>query len=334
MTGSLLDVRELSVTFESSAGPVNAVNGVSFDVARGEAVAIVGESGSGKSVTALSILGLLPGGQRSSGEIRFDGRDLRTLGERDLQRVRGSQIALIPQDPMTSLNPVLSVGRQLGLAIRRHSRMTRAAARDRAAELLDLVGLPNASRRLSDYPHQFSGGQRQRILIALAVSSDPALLVADEPTTALDVTVQAQIIELVGRLREQLGTAVVWITHDLGVVAGMVDRVVVMYAGRVVESGPTAAVFADPGHPYTAGLLRSLPPHDGPRRPLVPITGSPPDLLHLSQGCSFAPRCPFAVDACRAAVPAAVELAPGHAAACIRTLERRAVVADQTGGTT
>ena len=314
---ALLDVRRLVTRFDGDAGTVHAVNGISYSLQRGESLAVVGESGSGKSVGVLSVMGLIPSppGRVESGEVWFKGRDLLTLSAEQLRRVRGKDIAMIFQDPMTSLNPVLSVGLQLAEAISEHQGVSHRDALRRAAEFLELVGIAAAGRRLNDYPHQFSGGQRQRIMIAMALSCEPDLLIADEPTTALDVTVQAQITELVARLQRRLGMAVIWITHDLGVVAGLVDKVAVMYAGHIVEAAPVAALYRDTSHPYTLGLLESIPSLTAGGR-LVPIPGAPPDLLSPPRYCRFAPRCRFASERCRQQNPPLERLAGEHYAAC------------------
>jgi oligopeptide transport system ATP-binding protein len=318
----LLDVRDLTTYFFTSAGVVRAVDGVSFSLAQGEAIGLVGESGCGKSVSALSIMRLVPSppGRTVSGQVLFDGRDLLQLSEAELRRVRGAEIAMVFQDPMTSLNPVLPIGLQLVEALEFHRGMTRDAARRRAVELLDLVGIPAARRRIDDYPHQFSGGMRQRVMIAMAISCEPKLLIADEPTTALDVTIQAQILELLRRLRRELGMALILITHDLGVVAGICDRVNVMYAGKVVEAAEVDGAFGDPRHPYTLGLLNSVPRIDRPiGARLIPIEGMPPDLAGERAGCPFAPRCRFRIDRCVEDPPllqVAEDGAVPHRAAC------------------
>ena len=295
-----LEVRNLVTRFDTRRGVVRAVNGISYSVGAGESVAIVGESGSGKTVAALSIMGLVPDppGRVESGQVLLNGRDILPLSEREWQDVRGREIALIFQDPMTSLNPVLTVGRQLTEGVRRHLGLGKREARRRAGEILALVGIPDAQDRLSDYPHQFSGGQRQRIVIAMALSCRPAVLIADEPTTALDVTIQAQIVELVKDLQRQLGMAIVWITHDLALVAGMVDRVAVMYAGYIVEEAAVTDLYRAPRHPYTIGLLASMPTLDGPAVRLSSIEGTPPDLTQEFDACPFASRCPYAVERC------------------------------------
>jgi oligopeptide/dipeptide ABC transporter ATP-binding protein len=289
----LLTVDNLQVEFSGRNRTVRAVRGLSYQIRPGETLGLVGESGSGKSVSALSLLGLLPKRvSKTAGSATFEGRELIGLPEDQLRKIRGSKIAMIFQDPLSSLNPVLTIGRQITEALETHKAMERRAATKRAIELLDLVGIPNAKGRVNDYPHQFSGGMRQRAMIAMALSCEPSLLIADEPTTALDVTIQAQILSLLSRLRQELGMAVLIITHDLGVVAGFADRLAVMYAGRLVEHGPTEDLLAGPSHPYTIGLLRSLPRLDRPRQAaLTPIEGSPPDLAADLVGCPFAPRC-------------------------------------------
>ncbi|MFN8619160.1 MAG: ABC transporter ATP-binding protein [Chloroflexota bacterium] len=292
--GALLTVRDLQVEFVSGKRTVHAVRGLSYFIRPGETLGLVGESGSGKSVSALSLLGLLPDkvGRVSGGSAVFDGVELIGMPQDKLQKIRGDRIAMIFQDPLSSLNPVLRVGRQITEALQTHKGMSSQAAHRRAIELLELVGIPSAAKRVDDYPHQFSGGMRQRAMIAIALSCEPSLLIADEPTTALDVTIQAQILSLLKRLRTELGMAVLIITHDLGVVAGFADRLAVMYAGRMVEVGRTEDVLARPSHPYTVGLLRSLPRLDRPRQAaLTPIEGSPPDLGSPIVGCAFAPRC-------------------------------------------
>jgi oligopeptide transport system ATP-binding protein len=316
----LLDVRNLETHFHTQDGVVKAVNNVSFQINRGETLGIVGESGSGKSVTSLSIMRLVPNppGRIVGGKIMFDGENLLEASEDEMRRVRGNRIAMIFQDPMTSLNPVLTIGRQLTEAIELHLKLNGAQARERAVELLRLVGIPAAEKRLGDYPHQFSGGMRQRVMIAMALSCNPELLIADEPTTALDVTIQAQILELINRLKADLGTAVMIITHDLGVVAGMADRLAVMYAGRVVEEGPTAEIFANPRMPYTIGLLNSIPRLDEEvKRKLTAIRGLPPDLINLPEVCPFAPRCDWAQEACTRQTPPLRSVGADHRAACL-----------------
>ena len=285
---------------------MNAVNDVSFQVEAGETVAIVGESGCGKSVSMLSILRLLPEppARIESGAVLFKGSDLFKVSRRDLRKITGREIAMVFQDPMTSLNPVMTIGRQISEGLRTHIGITEASARLKVVELLRLVGVPSAAERLDDYPHQFSGGMRQRVMIAMALACDPALLIADEPTTALDVTIQAQILRLINRLKQQLGMSVIWVTHDLGVVARLADRVAVMYAGAIVEEASVTDFYAAPLHPYSRGLLQSLPgPSAAPRGRLLPIGGQPPNLLRLPAGCAFADRCPIAITRCRHEAP-------------------------------
>ena len=316
---ALLEIVDLEVEFASQGRTVRAVDRVSLTLERGETLGIVGESGSGKSITAMSIMRLVPvpPGRYAGGRILFEGRDLLTAPDADLRRVRGKEIAMIFQDPMTSLNPVLTVGRQITEVLETHMGMSAAAARTRAGELLDLVGIPSAARRLDDHPHHFSGGMRQRVMIAMAVACRPKLLIADEPTTALDVTIQAQILDILRNLQKELGMALMLITHDLGVVAGMADRVAVMYGGRVVEDGPTDAVFETPRMPYTMGLLSSIPRLDGGgAKRLTPIRGAPPEPIGVAKSCRFAPRCTFAADICRQSPPARRPVGPGHHAAC------------------
>jgi oligopeptide/dipeptide ABC transporter ATP-binding protein len=314
----LLSVQDLRVHFWTGSGTVHAVNGISFDIGPGETLGIVGESGCGKSVTALALLGLLPrAGRVRSGSASFDGRDLLRLKQRALRRVRGRQIAMIFQDPMTSLNPVLTIGRQIREPLETHFGMNRKAASARAAELLDRVGIPSPDARLSDYPHQFSGGMRQRAMIAMALACRPKIMIADEPTTALDVTIQAQILALLRELVAEERTALVLITHDLGVVAGMCERVNVMYAGMFMETGSADQLFASPRHPYTLGLLQSVPRLDAARRSrLQPIEGAPRDMLQPPSACPFQPRCRYEVEESRLEVPPLVEIEPGHKVAC------------------
>ena len=314
----LLSVDELRVEFWTQRGTVYAVNGVSFDIAAGETLGIVGESGCGKSVTSLAILGILSrNGRVTSGRAVFEGRDLIGLSDRELRRIRGRDIAMIFQDPMTSLNPVLTIGRQIRESLQTHLGLDRKQAEARAVELLKQVGIPEARDRVGDYPHQFSGGMRQRAMIAMALACEPKLLIADEPTTALDVTIQAQILDLLRSVVAERDTALILITHDLGVVAGMCERVHVMYAGMVVEAGSAETVFATPRHPYTFGLLQSVPRLDTPRgRPLRPIEGAPRDMLRPPAACPFAPRCAYEVEKSRQEVPPLLEIAPGHKVAC------------------
>jgi oligopeptide/dipeptide ABC transporter ATP-binding protein len=315
---TLLEVRNLKTTFMTAAGPVRAVDGVSWDIAEGETVALVGESGCGKSVSALSIMRLVaePAGRIEAGEILYKGRDLLKLSEAEMQHVRGREIAMVFQEPMTSLNPVLSIGRQLTEGLEIHMNMGPAQARARAVELLGMVGIPDPERRLAQYPHHFSGGMRQRMMIAMALACNPSLILADEPTTALDVTIQAQILELMRDLARRLGVAMLIITHNLGVVARYADRVNVMYAGRIIEQAAAREIYANPRHPYTLGLLRSVPRLDEPRRArLDPIQGQPPDLTRLPPGCAFAPRCAYRVERC-GDPPPLVEVGPAHTSAC------------------
>jgi len=314
----LLSVEDLRVEFWTQRGTVYAVNGVSFEIAAGETLGIVGESGSGKSVTALAVLGILArSGRVTGGRAVFEGRDLIGLGDRELRRIRGRDVAMIFQDPMTSLNPVLTIGRQIRESLETHLGLDRKQSEARVVELLEQVGIPKARDRAGDYPHQFSGGMRQRAMIAMALACEPKLLIADEPTTALDVTIQAQILDLLRSVIAERDTALVLITHDLGVVAGMCERVHVMYAGMVVEAGSAEAVFATPRHPYTFGLLQSVPRLDTPRgRPLRPIEGAPRDMLRLPSACPFAPRCAYEVEKSRQEVPPLLEIAPGHKVAC------------------
>ena len=323
----LLEVRDLRVRFHTEDAVVGAVDGVSWSVEPGRVLGIVGESGSGKSVSGLTVMGLTRGpGVEISGEARLDGRDLLALAPDEIRRVRGRDVAMIFQDPLSSLHPFHRVGRQLAEAVLVHQEVSRAAARARAVELLDLVGIPDAPRRARAYPHEFSGGMRQRAMIAMALANQPRLLIADEPTTALDVTVQAQILALLERLRTELGMAIVLITHDLGVIAEMADDVAVMYAGRIVERAPVRTLFSAPEHPYTWGLLRSMPRLDAPRdRELVPIPGRPPSLAHPPSGCRFHPRCPYVRDRHREVDPGLEPSAgdPGHAVACLLDSEER-----------
>jgi len=316
---NLLSVKDLRTHFFTQDGVVKAVDGVSFDVQEGETLGLVGESGSGKSVTALTILRLIPQppGKIVGGEVNFQGVDLLKVDEETIRKIRGAKIAMIFQEPMTSLNPVLTIGRQVTEALELHMKMNKSESRKRAAELLQMVGIPDPLRRLDDYPHQFSGGMRQRVMIAMGLSCNPKLLLADEPTTALDVTIQAQVLELVKKLSDELGTSVILITHNLGVVARYADRVNVMYAGKLIETASAKDLYADPRHPYTLGLLASVPRLDEPRKvKLVPIEGSPPDLTHLPKGCPFRPRCRFAVDRCAEEHPPLMPMGERHFAAC------------------
>jgi oligopeptide transport system ATP-binding protein len=315
---ALLSVQDLRVQFWTARGTIHAVNGISFDIAPGETLGIVGESGCGKSVTSLAILGLLPrAGRVVGGSANFEGRNLVGLSDAELRRIRGKEIAMIFQDPMTSLNPVLTIGRQVREALETHFDLEKDEADRRAAELLDRVGIPSANQRVRDYPHQFSGGMRQRAMIAMALACEPKLLIADEPTTALDVTIQAQILELLNELVSERDTALIMITHDLGVVAGMCERVNVMYAGLFMETGEAEQVFARPRHPYTLGLLQSVPRLDMPRQAyLRPIEGNPRDMLSAPRACPFQPRCRYEVQESREAVPPLEELEPGQFVAC------------------
>ena len=316
----LLTVDDLRVEFHTPEGIVHAVNGVSFDIFEGDAVAIVGESGCGKSVTMMSILGLIPipPGKIAEGTAVFLDKDLLQLTEKELEFVRGQQVGMIFQDPMTSLNPVLTLERQLTEALIKHYELSREKAIERAVELMDLVGIPESANRMNNYPHQFSGGMRQRVMIAMMLACNPALLIADEPTTALDVTIQAQIVDLVMDMREQIAMSLIWITHDLGVVAGMADRVIVMYAGTIVESAQVDPLYETPKHPYTLALLAALPRVDQRRdgRRLNSIPGAPPNLLIEPRGCSFAPRCTYAQEKCWSERPPLTQVAPDHFAAC------------------
>ncbi len=315
----MLVVNGLETVFHTRDSVVHAVNSVSFDVKPGELLGVVGESGSGKSVTMLSLLGLLPTppAKVRSGEAVFAGRDLLAMPNDELRNVRGGEIGFIFQDPMTSLNPVFSVGFQVAEPLRRHLGMSRRAARNRAVELLEMVGIPDAGRRIRDFPHQFSGGMRQRVMIAIALACDPKLLIADEPTTALDVTIQAQILELVRNLQRRLGMAIIWITHDLGVIAGMANRVLVMYGGQIVEQAPVDELFANPKHPYTRALLETIPSIRGQRTDrLLTIAGQTPTLWQQPKSCSFWPRCRDALDHCRQSAPTLVNCGAGHDASC------------------
>ncbi len=319
-TAPLLEVRDLTVAFGSGASASVVVDQVGFDLAEGEVVGIVGESGSGKSVTALAILRLIPSppGHILSGSIRFAGEDLMTKTRAQMLRTRGRDIAMIFQEPMSSLNPVFTVGQQIGQIVRIHQGLDASKARQRALEMLQQVGIPSPERRIDQYPHEMSGGMRQRVMIAMALSCNPRLLLADEPTTALDVTVQAQILDLLKTLQARRGTGVVFITHDLGIISEFADRVVVMYAGRVVETAPADRIFSAPAHPYTEGLLKSRPGLDGTQRRLPVIKGSVPRPGAWPKGCRFAPRCAYARPACETAIPPSVAVAPGQTAACIR----------------
>jgi oligopeptide transport system ATP-binding protein len=319
MPDLLLDIKGLETQFKTPDGIVHAVNGVSFGLKEGETLGVVGESGCGKSVTMLSVLGLIPSppGKVIAGEAFYFGQDLLKMSKEEIRHVRGAQISMVFQDPMTSLNPVLTVGFQLEEMLLLHIGMSRNQARERAAELLGMVGIPKPKDRLNDYPHQFSGGMRQRVMIAMALSCSPQILIADEPTTALDVTIQAQIIELVKRLRDELGMTIIWITHDLGVVAGLAQRVMVMYGGYIIEEAPVKELFASPTHPYTLGLIQSLPRVDrDEHRKLYSIEGLPPVLYQKPTSCPFAPRCKWAMERCWKENPVLENVGPEHRVAC------------------
>ena len=318
-TNVVLSVSDVTTRFQTTDGTVHAVNGVSFDVRKGEVLGLVGESGCGKSVTMMSLVKLLPmpPAEIVAGSAMFGGQDLIQSNLEHLQKIRGARIGFIFQDPMTSLNPVLTIGYQLTETLRLHKGLTKSAARQRAVELLDLVGIPMGRDRLDDYPHQFSGGMRQRVMIAVALSCDPELLIADEPTTALDVTIQAQILDLVKNLQTELGMAIIWITHDLGVVANLADRVMVMYSGLIVERGNVHNLYGSPKHPYTHALLRTLPQMEGERaQRLESIDGQPPDLLEPPNSCPFAPRCAYAFDRCAQENPTLSSVSDSHEVAC------------------
>ncbi|MEU4709086.1 ABC transporter ATP-binding protein [Nocardia salmonicida] len=321
-TAPLLEVTDLRVSFPGEEGRVEAVRGVNYTVADGEVLAIVGESGSGKSVSSLAVIGLLPDQARVQGSVRLRGRELLGLGDKQMSKLRGSSISMVFQDPLSALTPVYRVGDQIAEALLAHGKMSRKEAGERAVELLELVGITDARARSRAFPHEFSGGMRQRVVIAMAIANDPALIICDEPTTALDVTVQAQILTLLREARDITGAGVIMITHDMGIAATVADRVAVMYAGKVVETAPVAELFAAPRMPYTVGLLGSIPRMDGPpRTPLIPILGAPPAMHALPPGCSFAPRCPVAISDCVAAEPPLEKVSPGHSVACIRTAE-------------
>jgi oligopeptide transport system ATP-binding protein len=320
--GTLLEVKDLATYFYTSDGVVKAVDGISYDVQEGETVSLVGESGCGKSVSVLSIMRLIPNppGRTVSGEVLFEGDDILKMSDKEVRNIRGNRIGMVFQEPMTSLNPVLTIGRQLTETLELHLKMDKKQSAERAAELLDMVGIPDSTRRLKDYPHQFSGGMRQRVMIAMALSCDPRLVIADEPTTALDVTIQAQILEVLQGLSKKLGTAILIITHNLGVVARYSNRVNVMYAGRIIEKGLAGDIYAKPKHPYTEGLLNSVPRLDqGKREKLQPIEGMPPDLINLPAGCPFAPRCVYTEDKCSKDYPEFTQYkgkSEPHIAAC------------------
>ncbi|MFM9106467.1 MAG: ABC transporter ATP-binding protein [Chloroflexota bacterium] len=321
MTGAaqpVLAIEDLKIWFSTRAGDVRAVDGVTLTIAPGEVVGLVGESGSGKSVTARSVMRLVPSppGRHAGGEIRFRGQDLLALSEREMQDLRGGRISMLFQDPMTFLNPLYTAGDQVAEAILRHQHTDRGRARQQVIDLFRTVGIPNPEQRFDAYPHQLSGGLRQRVMIAMALSSRPDLLIADEPTTALDVTIQAQILALLRQLQEETGMSVLLITHDLGVVAEMCDSVAVMYAGQIVEQAPVDILFDHPAHPYPAGLMAAIPRADDPDAAPQPIPGAPPDMARPPSGCRFHPRCPWAQDRCRTEAPALREIAPGHRSAC------------------
>jgi oligopeptide transport system ATP-binding protein len=317
---SLLQVKDLQTQFFTQDGVVKAVNGISYELNEGETLGIVGESGSGKSVGVMSLMRLIPSppGKIVGGEVLFEGRDLLKVSDDEIRSIRGNKIAMIFQDPMTSLNPVIPIGRQIGEALQLHLGMDKQQARQRTIELLEMVGIPSAADRLNNYPHQFSGGMRQRVMIAMGLSCNPQLLIADEPTTALDVTIQAQIVDLVNRLKEEIGMAIIWITHDLGVVAGLADRVIVMYGGVIVEEAAVMDLYQNPRHPYTLGLLGSIPRLDEDRpEKLTSVEGLPPDLVDYPPGCPFYARCNYRVDDCQKGLPPLKTISPGHKAACI-----------------
>ncbi|MEU6559967.1 ABC transporter ATP-binding protein [Nocardia nova] len=321
-TTPLLEVSDLSVSFPGEQGRIDAVRGVNYTVADGEVLAIVGESGSGKSVSSLAVMGLLPEQARVRGSIRLRGKELLGMGDKQLSALRGARISMVFQDPLSALTPVYRVGDQIAEALLAHKKMSKSQAADRAVELLDLVGIPEPAVRAKAFPHEFSGGMRQRVVIAMAIANDPELIICDEPTTALDVTVQAQILDLLRKARDITGAGVVMITHDMGIAATLADRIAVMYAGRIVENAPAAELFNAPRMPYTVGLLGSIPRMDGPARvPLIPIVGAPPAMNALPPGCPFAPRCPVSIDDCEQAEPPLQDTTPGHRAACIRTAE-------------
>jgi peptide/nickel transport system ATP-binding protein/oligopeptide transport system ATP-binding protein len=320
---SLLELRGLTTAFQTARGEISAIEDISFELNAGEILGIVGESGSGKSVTALTIMGLLPQppARVAAGSVRFAGEELTTASPNRMEKIRGAGISMIFQEPMTSLNPVFTIGEQIMETVRAHERMSASAQRERAIEMLDRVGIPSATKRLNDYPHQLSGGQRQRVMIAMSLACRPKLLIADEPTTALDVTIQAQVLDLLMDLRDELGMAIIVITHNMGVIAEVADRVLVMYAGRIVEQSPVAGLFDAPQHPYTRGLLACVPTLEQDRHRLVAIPGALPEPARRPPGCRFAPRCTYRIEACRAAVPPLVMQQDDRAVACIRADE-------------
>jgi oligopeptide transport system ATP-binding protein len=329
--GNLLEVKNLRTYFETDDGVVKAVDGISFELKRGQTLGIVGESGSGKSVTNLSIIRLIPEppGKIVSGEVIFNGNDLLLVSNEAIRKIRGRRIAMIFQDPMTSLNPFMKISKQLMEMTQLHLGHSKAQARAHAIRMLETVGIPDAHTRADSYPHEFSGGMRQRVMIAMALSCEPELLIADEPTTALDVTIQAQILELIKKLKRETGTSVILITHDLGVVAGMTDHVIVMYAGKIFEQAPTSELFARPGNPYTKGLLRSVPDPTDEQGKLYQIPGLPPDVAHLKPGCPFAPRCDRVEEICKREFPPFVQLSAEHYSLCHFARE----VYSESGGT-
>jgi len=320
---SLLEVRGLTTAFQTGRGEISAIEDVSFDLDEGEILGIVGESGSGKSVTALTIMGLLPQppARIAAGSVRFAGEELTTAPQSRMEKIRGAGMSMVFQEPMTSLNPVFTIGEQIMETVRAHERMSASAQRDRAIEMLDRVGIDSATKRLNDYPHQLSGGQRQRVMIAMSLACRPKLLIADEPTTALDVTIQAQVLDLLMDLRDELGMAIIVITHNMGVIAEVADRVLVMYAGRIVEQSPAANLFAAPQHPYTKGLLACVPTLEQDRHRLIAIPGALPEPALRPPGCCFAPRCTYCIEACHAAVPPLIVQRDDRAVACIRADE-------------
>ena len=328
----LLEVKNLRTQFFTQDGVVNAVNGISYTLDEGETLGIVGESGCGKSVGVMSLIKLIPSppGKIVGGEVWFNGQNLLEMNDNEIRSVRGNKIGMIFQDPMTSLNPVLTIGRQISEALELHLGMDKHQSRARTIELLELVGIPSAAERVDNYPHQFSGGMRQRVMIAMGLSCNPQLLIADEPTTALDVTIQAQIVDLVKKLRDELGMAIIWITHDLGVVAGLADRVIVMYAGMIVEEAPVKDLYADPRHPYTMGLLGSLPRLDEEtHEKLESIEGLPPDLIALPHGCPFYDRCKYRIEKCRTENPTLRSVGVGHRIACWIDVTRDPITTEQ-----
>jgi oligopeptide/dipeptide ABC transporter ATP-binding protein len=320
---SLLELRGLTTTFQTARGEISAIEDISFELNAGEILGIVGESGSGKSVTALTIMGLLPQppARIAAGSVRFAGEELTTASPNRMEKIRGAGISMVFQEPMTSLNPVFTIGEQIMETVRAHERMSASAQRERAIEMLDRVGIPSASERLNDYPHQLSGGQRQRVMIAMSLACRPKLLIADEPTTALDVTIQAQVLDLLMDLRDELGMAIMIITHNMGVIAEVADRVLVMYAGRIIEQSPAADLFNRPQHPYTKGLLACVPTLQQDRHRLIAIPGSLPEPARRPPGCRFAPRCTYRIEACRTAIPPLVMQREDRAVACIRADE-------------